>query len=122
MINQSIKLLFAFLLSYSGTITGISKNENSVVLTRYYEVGGCGNIAFAAAYTFMLENKDSVIIGIIRCPDTYGKNFFKEGRKYRIQITNAGINDSLKNYALTNPFEKNTYPVFSYRNKKTIKE
>ena len=83
-----------------------------VILQSDLLIVGCGNIAYADGYRFTLANSDSSIIGIIRCPDGYGENFFIRGTKYKVKLTNDHITDSLKNYSLMDPYEKHNYPTY----------
>lgn len=113
---QKSYLVFSILgLCCSPPATPILYSRNkiqSVILNEYNKVGSCGTIAFAAAYIFTIESSNSKIIGIIRCPDTYGEAFFKKGENYKVQLSNVSINDSLSGYAIINPFEKLKYQEF----------
>ncbi len=84
----------------------------NVILQDFYKVGACGTIAFAAAYVFTIENSDSAIIGIVRCPDTYDETFFLKGETYKVQLSKMNIEDSLIGYAITNPYLKLNYRKF----------
>ena len=82
---------------------------------------GCGNIMYAYGFIFGLEDRDSSITGIVRCPDGYGENFFVSGTKYIVTLTNTHITDSLKYYSLVNPYEKSNLPVYLVTEIKKLK-
>ena len=52
---------------------------------------GCGIIAFASALKFEIVNdvfpfRKKQIIGLIRCPDGYGIEFFKKDNVYKAEL------------------------------------
>ena len=122
MIYLYLRLLFLWFLSNSCESNKVGGKEsawvNSQILTRNVIlqsnllIVGCGTIAYADGFRFTLGNSDSSFIGIVRCPDGYGENFFVKGAKYTVAITNNHITDSLKYYSLVNPYEKSNFPVY----------
>ena len=107
--------ILLFFVCFACTVKEIQEGrhlDENVKLEVYYPPTPSGNISFSAAYLFSLTRNDSEIIGIVRCPDFYGDNFFVEGNKYTIQISNTNIEDSLKGRILNNPFKKERFPVF----------
>lgn len=60
----------------------------------------CGVLLTAGQYLFINIRDSTQIIGLIKCPDSYGAKFFVEGDFYNITF----INDStfVHTYAVTN--------------------
>ena len=77
-----------------------------------YPTVGCGNIFYAYGFKFKSIKNDSLIVGIIRCPDGYGVGFLEQGSKYKIKYTANHIVDSFKNYSLMNPFIESKLPIY----------
>ena len=106
-------------MSFCFGVKGQSSNQTPAVhnkqqvatLKTYPQVSFCGVMAFAAAYIFSGEN-DSTFIGIIRCPEMNGEDFFKKGDKYRLILSNINIGDSLKGYIIINRYYRENHPVY----------
>lgn len=67
---------------------------------------GCGIILYAGQYFFINAEDSSQVIGIIRCPDSYGETFFKEDAKYNITFSKDTILST--QYSWMNFFENST--------------
>ena len=72
----------------------------------------CGTVSTADALLFKSSNSDSSIVGIVQCVSLYGRNFFKKGEKYNLQVTQNNIQDSLKNCILNNQYAGKNYSTF----------
>ncbi len=115
MFQKYINILFVSLVMIGGCSNNnkITKQEyDEVYLETEYPIVGCGNIFYAYGFKFKSAKTDSLMIGIIRCPDGYGDNFLKQGKKYKIKYTDKQITDSIKGYSLTNPFNESKLPTY----------
>lgn len=64
---------------------------------------GCGGILYAGQFIF-IDAKDSAgFIGVIKCPDGYGDDFFKEDAKYNIEFSKDTVLEA--KYSWMNVFE-----------------
>ena len=107
-IQRLIFLLLITIISSSNNIISNIKQDNkvhNVILKSYTRIAGCGYMKIAGAYVFSIEKNDSIFVGVIRCPEHYGDNFFKEGNKYKVKYTDVSISDSLKGYTIEPRFE-----------------
>lgn len=103
-------------------ISACSNKENSaskrqadfhvLILEGEMQIVDCGNVFYAYGFKFKSTENDSSVVGIILCPDGYGDNFFKSGRKYNVKYTGEGIMDSIKGCSLQNPYEKYKLPTY----------
>ncbi len=118
MFQKSICLLLINLLvigscsNKKSTIVNTKPEYEEMYLETEYPIVGCGNIFYAYGFKFKSVKNNSSIVGIIRCPDDYGQNFLKEGRKYNIKYTDSHLLDSIKGYSLTNPFSESKLPTY----------
>jgi hypothetical protein len=88
------------------------EREETVILESQTSIVDCGNEAYAYAFKFKSMNSDSVFIGLIKCPDGYGDNYFTKDKKYIINYTNKNVTDRLKSYVVINPFEDAKLSIF----------
>jgi hypothetical protein len=72
----------------------------------------CGTVSTADALLFKSSDSDSSIVGIVQCVSLYGRHFFTKGEKYNLQVTQDNIDDSLKNWILTNQYKGKNYSTF----------
>lgn len=73
----------------------------------------CGNIAFAIALKLREINEpDSakVIIGIVRCPDMYGPNYFTKSATFTVDLSTDTT--ALKPYTVYNVYRDLRKPTF----------
>ena len=114
--NTLIRFLFFIIVfthcSIAKAQIGSQTESQIAVLKSYYRTTGCGVFAFAAAYLFSNDKNDSTWVGIIRCPEMAGENFYRKGVKYSIQRSKINIKDSLKGYIVNNPYLKKGYEAF----------
>jgi hypothetical protein len=52
---------------------------------------GCGVLAWVGEFLFLNEKDSTQFIGIIKCPDFLGKDFFKEDSLYTIKFSKDTI-------------------------------
>ena len=118
-------LLLSKVLGSGGNITSWLKKEAQsrkrasenyqnayVTLEDDFQITPCGTLAITNAIKFKDVITDSSMIGTIRCPDSYGEGFFKQGRKYEIKYTNINVADSIKDYSLRNPYGHHNFPTY----------
>ena len=73
----------------------------------------CGNIAYAVALKLRAINEtdtSKIIIGIIRCPDSYGLNFFSKSAKFTVELSTDTT--ALKQYTVYNLYLNLGKPAF----------
>ena len=77
-------VILFFLLSIN-----LNKDCNSVYIlqAKPSPIIGCGGFLFAGQYLFINSQDSSNFIGVIKCPDGYGDDFFKEDGKYEIEFS-----------------------------------
>lgn len=73
-----------------------------VLIAKPSTIVGCGGVLLAGQFLFMDAKDSTQTIGIIKCPDGYGDNFFKEDAKYNIEFTKDTV--LTKDYSLMNSF------------------
>lgn len=77
--------------------------KNCVLVAKPRSIIGCGGILYAGQYLF-IDTKDSTeFIGVIKCPDGYGENFFKEDANYNIVFSKDTVVE--KKYSWMNVFD-----------------
>ncbi len=107
--------IFFFLYSYS-TFSQIVKDTTEIkraVLRSNYRFVDCGNIFFAYALRFTETTSKRSFIGIIKCPDGYGDNFFKEGLHYKMDVRRvSNLGSTYRGYTLVNPYKGNALHTF----------
>lgn len=86
--------------------------ENKMILQSEFLVVDCGNEIYVYGYLFKSTVNDSSIVGLIRCPDGYGADFFKKNQVYNLQLTNDHIEDSIKGYIPINLYKKYGLPQY----------
>jgi hypothetical protein len=87
---------------FSGELTGISNTVNA----------DCGSATMALVYEFNItqfsDNSYSgqTIAIVVKCPETYGANFFKVGATYKMELfdTDGGTNATIVNPAVLTPY------------------
>jgi len=75
---------------FYATVTANTDGKKVVLLDEVPVSISCGNIAYAVALKFRALNEtdtSKVIIGIVRCPDTYGPNFFAKSEKFTVELS-----------------------------------
>jgi hypothetical protein len=75
-----------------------SKSVEAILVETIPVKISCGNISYAMAFKFKLMSGDEAgktVIGIVKCPDTYGKDVFVKDAKFKVELSNnmSGLND-----------------------------
>lgn len=77
--------------------------KNCVLIAKPTNILGCGGILYAGQYLFIDTKDTTEFIGVIKCPDGYGENFFKEDAKYNIDFSKDTILEA--KYSWMNVFD-----------------
>lgn len=85
-----------------------------VVLDRSYSFTDCGIIMHKYDLKFTILNTNYSFIGIITCPEAYGKFSFLKGNKFLLETTKLSVTDSTYyNQRQKNPKENINLPVYT---------
>jgi hypothetical protein len=107
--KSHIYFAFFLLLIFADCKTG-NKNINSRLLDRPESITACGIFSFTYAMKFQRIDDQSQFVGLIFCPDQYGKDFFQMGKTYILTLA-----DKIDTTAdiLVNHYENLRLPTYS---------
>ena len=111
-------IILAIISVLSFGLTGVQQDKYSgkVKLIKKRLTPGCGVIAWASKQKFeVIEGNiprgiDNIILIKIRCPEFLGREFFKEGRVYKVQLSKDIT--SPFNYTILDENTKDQFPEY----------
>jgi hypothetical protein len=101
-------LSFLILLLFADCKTG-NKEIDCTLIDRPLSITSCGGFSFTYAFKFQKTRNKTEFIGLLFCPDFYGRDFFQVGQKYLLFTTDT-VN--VKADIIVNQYEDQNLPTY----------
>jgi len=92
------------------------KNEKKEIECKLIDcpasITGCGVFSFIYAMKLQKTNNKADFIGLVFCPDRYGRDFFQVGQKYLVSTTDT---TNVKAEFLVNYYENENLPIYGIK-------
>ena len=98
---------------FCATVNAKTDGKKVILLDEIPVSTSCGNIAYAVALKLRAINEtdtSKIIVGIIRCPDSYGPNVFAKSAKFTVELSTDTT--ALKEYTVYNLYRNLGKPTF----------